>query len=85
MEVYGLTPCPNSPCLFYCHTYHSIPCQHPLYLPIYDDDFVYFSLWDEVKRHFETTVQSQLRVGFFGTVESYISIYFESHRDGEDV
>jgi hypothetical protein len=70
MQMCGLKPCPNSPCLFYGHP---IPGKPPLYLPlylaVYVDDFIYFSPDDTVEQHFETTMQAQLRVDFFGTVE----------------
>jgi hypothetical protein len=63
MKICGLQPCPNSPCLFYRHP---IPGKPTLYLAVYVDNFIYFSPDESVERHFETTMQAQLRVYFIG-------------------
>jgi hypothetical protein len=74
MQICGLKPCPNSRCLFYGHP---IPGNPQLCLAVYVDDFVYFSPDDTVERHFETTMQAQLRVDFFGTVEWFLRTYYD--------
>jgi hypothetical protein len=80
VQMCGLKPCPNSPCLFYGHP---IPGKPPLYLAVYVDDVIYFSPDDTVERHFETTMQAQLRVDFFGTVEWFLGTYYDwSREDG---
>jgi hypothetical protein len=78
MQMCGLKPCPNSPCLFYIHP---IPGTPPLYLAVYVDDFIYFPTDDTVERHFETTMQLQLRVDFFGTVEWFLGKYYDWSRE----
>jgi hypothetical protein len=80
IQMCGLKPCPNSPYLFYGHP---IPGKPPLYLAVYVDDFIYFSPDDTVERHFETAMQAQLRVDFFGTVEWFLGTYYDwSREDG---
>jgi hypothetical protein len=65
--------CPNAQCLFYGHPISGNP---PLYLAVYVDNSIYFSPDDTVERHFETTMQAQLRVYFFGTVEWFLGRYY---------
>jgi hypothetical protein len=80
MQLSGLKPCPNSPCLFYGHP---IPGNTPLYLEVYVDYFIYFSPDDTVEIHFETTMQAQLRVDFFRRVEWFLGTYYDwSQEDG---
>jgi hypothetical protein len=74
MQTCGLKPCPNWPCLCYGHPITGKP---PLYLAVYVDDFIYFSQDDTEERHFETTMQAQLRVDFFGTVKWFIGTYYD--------
>jgi hypothetical protein len=80
MNICRLKPCPNSPCLFYGHP---IPGKAPLYIAVYVDDFIYFSPDESVERHFETTIQAQLRGDVFGTVEWFLGTYYDwSREDG---
>jgi hypothetical protein len=51
MQIWGIKPCPNSPCILYVHP---IPGKPPLYLAVYVDDFIYFSPGETVERQFET-------------------------------
>jgi hypothetical protein len=63
----------------------AIPSQGspPLYIAVYVDDFMYFSPDNNIERHFETTMQAQLRVDFFGTVEWFLGTYDDwSREDG---
>jgi hypothetical protein len=78
MQMCGLKPCPNSPCLFYSHP---IPDKPPLYLAVYVNDFIYFSPDNTIERHFETTMQAQLRVDFFGTVEWFLGNNYDWSRE----
>jgi hypothetical protein len=78
MQMRGLKPCPNSPCLFYRHP---IPGKPPLYLAVYVDDFIYFYRDDTAERHFYTTIQAQIRVDLFGTVEWFLGTYYDWSRE----
>jgi hypothetical protein len=74
IQICGLKPCPNSPFLFYVHP---LPGKPPLYVAVYVNDFVYFSPDESVERYFETTMQAQLRVDFFFTVEWFLDAYYD--------
>ncbi len=49
----GLQPTRHDPCIFHGTL---IPEKPPLYLAIYVDDFLYFSLDDEVEQYFQTAL-----------------------------
>jgi hypothetical protein len=49
----GLKPTKHDPCIFHGT---SIPGKPPLYLVMYVDDFLYFSLDDEVEQYFQTAL-----------------------------
>ena len=70
----GLSPCPNSPCLFHGHL---IPGKAKLYLGIYVDDFVYFSKDPEVEKIFEQKLQSKTQTDFMGKVSHFLGIRFQ--------
>jgi hypothetical protein len=57
----GLKPTKHDPCIFHGTI---IPGKPPLYLAIYVDDFLYFSLDDDVERYFETALSQKLKVVF---------------------
>jgi hypothetical protein len=55
----------------------------PLYIAVYIDDFIYLSPEKSVEGHFETTMQAQLRVDFFGTVKWFLGTNYDwSGEDG---
>jgi hypothetical protein len=78
MKICGQEPCPNSPCIFYRHT---IPGKPPLNLALYVDELLYLSPDESVEHHFETTMQAQLRVDYFGTFEWFLSTYYDWSRE----
>ncbi len=77
----GLTPTKHDPCIFHGTI---IPGKPPLYLAIYVDDFLYFSLDDEVEQYFETALSQKLKVDFLGDAEWYLGMKFDwnHHSDG---
>jgi len=69
----GLRPAENSPCLF---VGYPIPGRTPIYIGIYVDDIIYFSLSNEVERHFEQLLSSIGEVDFMGQVSHFLGIEF---------
>jgi hypothetical protein len=70
----GLKPTAHDPCIFHGAI---IPGQPPLYLAIYIDDFLYFSLDDKVEQYFQTAISRKLKVDFLGDAEWYLGIKFD--------
>jgi hypothetical protein len=64
--------------IFYGHT---IPGKPPLYLAVYVNDSINFSPDETVKRHFEMTMQAQLRVDFFGTFKWFLGTYYDGFHE----
>lgn len=54
-----------------------------MYLAIYVDDFLYFSLDDEVERYFETALSQKLKVDFLGDAEWYLGMKFDWHTSSD--
>jgi hypothetical protein len=72
-----LCPCPHDPCIF---VGTPIPGKPPLYITIYVDDFIYFSLDDEVEQYFQTSLSQKIKVDFIGDAKWYIGIKFDWHK-----
>jgi hypothetical protein len=70
----GLKPTKHDPCIFHGTT---IPGKPPLYLVMYVDDFLYFSLDDEVEQYFQTALSQKLKVEFLGDAEWYLGMKFD--------
>ncbi len=81
----GLTPTKRDPCIFHGTV---IPGKPPLYVAIYVDDFLYFSLEDDVGKYFETALSQKLKVevDFLGDAEWFLGMKFDwSHSSNGDV
>ena len=78
----GLTQCKHSPCLFRGEI---IDGQPPLYLGLYVDDFVYFSVSDAVERKFENKLKSLTKVEFMGHVSHFLGIRYQWRQKDGDV
>jgi hypothetical protein len=78
MKICGSKPCHKSPCLL---DGHPIPGKPPLYLAVYIDDFIYFSPDESLESSFETTMQTQLYIDLFGTVEWFLDTYYDGSCD----
>ena len=65
----GIKPSLHAPCLF---SGTPISGQSPIYIALYVDDFIYFSLLDEIKCWFKTMLQSHLWVDFIGTIKWFL-------------
>jgi hypothetical protein len=76
----GLKPTKHDPCLFHGTIISGKP---PLYLAIYVDDFLYFSLDDEVEKYFETALSQKLKVEFLGDAEWYLGMKFDWHTSSD--
>jgi hypothetical protein len=76
----GLKPTKNDPCIFHGTLF---PGKPPLYLAIYVDDFLYFSLDDEVERYFETALSQKIKVEFLGDAEWYLGMKFDWHHSSD--
>jgi hypothetical protein len=77
----GLKCSDNSPCLF---TGVLIPGQPPIYVGIYVDDIIYFSVSDEVEKAFETGLLTIGSVDFMGRFSFFLGTEFAwvHHSDG---
>jgi hypothetical protein len=77
----GLECSTLSPCLF---TGVLIPGQPPIYVGIYVDDIIYFSVSDAVEKEFETKLSSIGSVDFMGQVSLFLGTEFTwvHHPDG---
>ena len=73
----GLMPTEHNPCIFHRTI---IPGNPPIYLAMYVDNFIYFSLDDDVERYFETTLSQKLTVDFLGEAEWFLGIKFDWSR-----
>jgi hypothetical protein len=70
----GLHPTKHDPCIFYGTI---IPGKPPLYLALYVDDFVYFSLDDEVEHYFQNALSQKLKIDFLGEAEWFLGMKFD--------
>ena len=70
----SLFPCPHAPCLFHSTP---IPGQPPIYIAIYVNDLIDFSLTAMVEHHFETSLAAQLCIQFMGSIEWFLGTYYE--------
>jgi hypothetical protein len=77
----GLKCSELSPCLF---TGVLIPGQPPIYVGIYIDDIIYFSVSDAVEKEFETHLSSIGSLDFMGQVSLFLGTEFAwvHHPDG---
>jgi hypothetical protein len=70
----GLRPTKHDPCIFYGTI---IPGKPPLYVTLYVDDFIYFSLDDEVEQYFENALSQKLKVEFLSEAECFLGMKFD--------
>jgi hypothetical protein len=70
----GLKPTKHDPCIFHGTL---IPRKLPLYLAIYVDDLLYFSLDDEVEEYCQTALSQKLKVDYMGDAEWYLGMKFD--------
>lgn len=64
---------PHEPCLF---VGTPVPGKPPIYVAIYVDDIIYFSLDDDVEHLFCTALSQKIKVDFMGDAEWYLGIKF---------
>ena len=74
LQIIGLKPLPNAPCLFKEQIEEGKP---PIYLGLYVDDFVYFSTDPTVEKAFETKLSQLTSVDFMGEVSHFLGIRFQ--------
>ncbi len=81
LKAMGLKCCEHSLCLF---TGVLIPGEPPIYVGIYVDDIIYFSVSDAVEQKFEGLLSSIGQVDFMGQVTLFLGIEFSwvFHPDG---
>jgi hypothetical protein len=70
----GLKPTKHDPCIFHGTL---IPGKSSLYQTIYVDDFLYFSLDDEIEQYFQTALSQKLKVDLMGDGEWYLGMRFD--------
>jgi hypothetical protein len=70
----GLKPTTHDPCIFHGTI---IPGKPPLYLALYVDDFVFFSLDDDVEQYFQMALSQKLKVDFMGEAEWFLGMKFD--------
>ena len=70
----NLNQCPNEPC---CLMGALIRGKPPLYLVLYVDDFVYFSIDSAVEQYFESSMKAKLSMDFMGTADWFLGTKFE--------
>jgi len=73
LKAMGLQNCENSPCLFVGTL---IEGQPPIYVGIYVNDIIYFSLHDEVERNFVQLLSTIGEEDFMGQVTHFLRIEF---------
>jgi len=79
----GLKPTLHDPCIFHGTIISGKP---PLYVAMYVDDFIYFSLDDEVEKYFENALSQKLKVDFMGEAEWFLGMKFDwSHSSDGNV
>ena len=69
----NLTACPNAPCIFHGTI---LPNKAPIYIGVYVDDFVYFSMDPTVEKYFESQLASLTDVDFMGDVTHFLGMKF---------
>jgi hypothetical protein len=58
----------------------------PIYVALYVDDFIYFSLDDEVENYFETALSQKVTVDFLCEAEWFLRMKFDwSHQPNSNV
>jgi hypothetical protein len=75
-----LQPCSQHPCGFISTP---IPGKPPLYIAIYVDDIIYFSLDDDVEQHFCSALSQKVNMDFVGDAEWYLGIEFDWHKSAD--
>jgi len=77
----GLRNSITNPCLFMGTTIEGEP---PIYIGIYVDDIIYFSVSDSVECQFEQTLGTFVNADFMGQVSHFLGIEFQwdHHADG---
>jgi hypothetical protein len=70
-----------SPCLFVGTLVEGLP---PIYIGIYEDDIIYFSVDDQVEKEFESKLSAIGNVDFMGKVLHFLGIEFgwKHHKGG---
>ena len=90
----GFRPCAHDPCLYVGFLdagsdsntrLDSKFSTTPIYLGLHVDDFIYFSISDEIEHKFEELLAKELSVEFMGTVEWFLGIQFtwKQHNNNE--
>jgi hypothetical protein len=78
----GVECSPTSPCLFKGVL---IEGQPPIYIGLYVDDIIYFSVSDEVEKFFETRLTKKIgTVNFMGQVSQFLGIEFHWVKHSDD-
>jgi hypothetical protein len=77
----GLKQCAHSPCLF---TGVLIPGEPPIFVGIYVDDIIYFSVGDATEKKFEEDLSTLGSIDFMGQVSLFLGTEFTwtHHADG---
>ena len=75
----GLTPLPQSPCIF---TGTLIPNEAPIYIGLYVDDMIYFSPSTKTLETFETTFGNKITTTFNGDIDYFLGIKFDTQTHG---
>ncbi len=70
----GLKPTKHDPCIFHGVL---IPGKPPLYVAVYVDDLIYFSVDDKVEKLFEMAFSQKLKVDFMGEAEWFLEMKFD--------
>ena len=75
----GLTQSRHDPCLFHgvpsTPEHPAMPGDPPITIGIYVDDFVYFSLSDDVEERFEKILSKDLKVTFMGVATWFLGTH----------
>jgi len=81
LKSMGLKASPTSPCLFMGTLIEGEP---PIYVGIYVDDIINFSMSDAVERKFESLLSTIGTIDFIGQVSLFLGIEFNlvHHDDG---
>jgi hypothetical protein len=66
--------CPHDPCIFYGSP---LPGKASLYVAIYVDNIIFFSLDDDVEQYFHSALSQNIKVDFLGDAAWYIGIKFD--------
>jgi hypothetical protein len=69
----SLKPTKHDPCIFHGTI---LPGKPPLYLALYVDNFIFFSLDDDVEQYFQNALSQKLKVDFLGEAEWFLGMKF---------